>query len=511
VPDGVCGTGGNPITVGAAAANILALEHTYQSSYPFTPTLQNGGYIGSLVAQGLGVGTNAVPLTFGPNFQTPRSFQMNVGFQHEIRHQLVLSMDFVRNVETHSLLGVDVNHTGDAHFFNQAGAQAAIAQTITDCGASSLANALAAGGCTPLEPAAIGAQMSDFAARGLTATYELGAYNPSNPSPTSCPIAGCAFWGVNRGVSSNLNFLLPISRSVYNAVDVKLVQTISTPFRGIKSGSFQFSYSLSKFVNPGGANPVAQPGNYQQGADQDFVIGAADNANPLRYMGPSTLDRRHQFSFGGSFALPKGFQTGIIAHFYSPLSTPLVVPNSGLGDGEIFRTDFTGDGTTQDFVPGTKNGAFMRNVNPGNLVSVINNYNHTFAGQATPAGQELIATGLFTLQQLQQANGVAPILPVPIANAVGLAWLKDIDLSFGWKYVIKEKVTIQPGVSFFNTFNFANFDLPPNVLSPYLTGQQGNVGGTNYAGTQNVRVCAGTGVYGLGAPRVAEFNLNITF
>jgi hypothetical protein len=228
-------------------------------------------------------------------------------------------------------------------------------------------------------------------------------------------------------------------------------------------------------------------------------------------MGPSPLDRRHQFSFGGSFGLPKGFQTGIIAHFYSPLSTPLVVPNSGLGDGEIFRTDFTGDGTVQDFVPGTKNGSFMRSIKPGDLTNVINNYNHNWAGQATPAGQELISSGLFTLQQLQTANGVAPILPTPIANSVGLAWVKDIDLSFGWKYVIKERVTIQPGISFFNAFNFANFDLPPNVLSPYLTGLPGNIGGTNYAGTQNVRVGAGTGVYGLGAPRVAEFSLKINF
>ena len=30
VPDGVCGLGGNPITVGAAAGNILALEQTYR-------------------------------------------------------------------------------------------------------------------------------------------------------------------------------------------------------------------------------------------------------------------------------------------------------------------------------------------------------------------------------------------------------------------------------------------------------------------------------------------------
>jgi hypothetical protein len=245
------------------------------------------------------------------------------------------------------------------------------------------------------------------------------------------------------------------------------------------------------------------------------VIGAADNANPLRYMGPSTLDRTHQISFGGNFALPWGFQTGLIAHFYSPLSVPLVTSNSGLGDGEIFRTDFTGDGTTQDFIPGTKNGAFMRNITPTGLGAVINNYNSTVANQATPAGQVLISNGLFSLGQLQSLGGVAPTLAPPVAGAVGLAWLRDVDFSLGWKYMIKERVSIQPQIGFFNVFNFPNFDLPPNILIPYLplAGQSspGSVGSTTYTQQQNVRVGAGTGVYGLGSPRVAEFSLKIGF
>ncbi|HEY1677831.1 MAG TPA: carboxypeptidase regulatory-like domain-containing protein [Candidatus Sulfotelmatobacter sp.] len=513
IPDGVCGNGSNPITMGAAAANIISFFNTYQSSYPFTPTLQNGGYIGSLLAQGVGLGTATTPSTFAPNFQTPRSVQINVGIQRELRRGTILSADYVRNVETHSLLGVDLNHAGDTRYFNLAGAQAAINNTVAACGASSVAGALAAGGCLPLEPSNLGAQMADFAKRGLTTTTELGVGGTTVTGATGvggCPPEGCAFPGLNPA-AANLNFLLPIGRSVYNAFDLKLVQNVTNPIRGLKNANLQVAYSLSKFVNPGGAGPTSQPPNYQQYADQDFVTGAADNANPFRYMGPSTLDRRHQLSFGGSFDLPFGFQLGMIGHFYSPLSTPLVVPNSGLGDGEIFRTDFTGDGTTQDYVPGTKNGAFMRGVGPGDLARVISNYNQTVGGQATPAGQELISQGLFTLSQLQGMNGVAPVLPAPVSGAVGLAWLKDLDMSLRWKYRIKETVTIEPGIGFFNLFNFANFDLPPNVLSPYLSGQPGAIGGTDYQGTQNVRVGAGTGVYGLGAPRVAEFTLKITF
>ena len=294
---------------------------------------------------------------------------------------------------------------------------------------------------------------------------------------------------------------------------MKLVQNVTNPFKGLKSANFQISYSLSKFVNPGGANPTSPPSNFIQGEDQDFVIGAADNANPFRYMGQSTLDRTHQLSFGGNFSLPWGFQTGLIAHFYSPLSTPLVAPNSGLGDGEIFRTDFTGDGTTQDYLPGTKNGSFMRGISPSGLTTVINNFNQNVAGQPTPAGNVLVTNGLFSLAQLQTPGfgGVVQPIPPPEAGSVGLGWLRDLDLSISWKYTFKEKVTIQPGIGFFNVFNLPNFDLPPNILSPYLNGAQGSIGGTTYAQQQNVRVGAGTGVYGLGSPRVAEFSLKISF
>jgi hypothetical protein len=497
IPDGICGNNGAPTTIRQAAPQIIAFEKQYQADYPFTPTLPNSGYIPNRLSAGLGIGSNAAPATFAPDFRTPRSFQMNLGFQRELRPGIVFSADYVRNIEIRSLLGVDLNHTGDARYFNTAGALAAI--STTDAAYS---------GCAGISSASIqcainaGATMANYAGNGLDSTAELGV--------RGCPAAGCAFPGLNLGVA-NLNFLQPIGRSVYNAIDLKLVENVKNPWRGLKTANFQMSYSLSRFVAPGGANPTTPPSNYIQAQDQDFVMGAADNANPLRYMGPSTLDRTHQLSFGGNFGLPWGFQTGMIAHFYSPLATPLVVPNTQLGDGEIFRTDFTGDGTTQDFVPGTKNGAFMRSVSPNGLAAIISNYNTTVAGQATPAGQALISNGLFTLAQLQALGGVAPTLQPAVADTVGLAWLKEIDLSLSWKYTIRERVTVQPGIGFFNVFNFSNFDLPPNILSPYLVPAPGSVAYTAFNQQQNVKVGEGTGVYGLGAPRVAEFSLKISF
>jgi hypothetical protein len=499
VPNGVCGNNNTPITILQAQPTILSFFHQYQSDSPFDPNLQNPGYLPSDIVNGVGVGNATEPLPFAPNFVTPRSFQLNVGLQRELHRGTILSADYVRNVETHSLLGIDLNHTGDTRYFNMAGAEAAISATNNSFGCGT-------GFDTGSINCAIGkgATMASYAGNGLDTTSELGV--------AACGAAGCAFPGLNSGVS-NLNFLLPIGRSVYNALDMKLVENVTNPLRGVKSANFQVAYSLSKFVNPGGANPASPPSNYIQGEDQDFVTGAADNANPFRYMGPSTLDRTHQLSFGGNFNLPFGFQTGIIGHFYSPLSTPIIAPNSGLGDGEIFRTDFTGDGTTQDPLPGTKTGSFMRSVSPSGLGAVINNFNQNVAGQPTPAGNVLIANGLFTLNQLQTPGfgGVVQPLPAPAVGAVGLAWLKDVDMSLSWKYAIKERVTIQPGIGFFNIFNFPNFDLPPNILVPYVLGTPGSIGSTTYNQQSNVRVGAGTGVYGLGAPRVAEFSLKISF
>ena len=114
-------------------------------------------------------------------------------------------------------------------------------------------------------------------------------------------------------------------------------------------------------------------------SDQDFVLQAADNNNPLRYMGPSLLDRTNQISFGGNFTVPYGFRLGIIGHFYSPLSSPAVVGSNGSA-GQIFQTDFTGGGAGSEPMPGTTNGSFMRDFGVTGLNNAISRYNTTIAG-----------------------------------------------------------------------------------------------------------------------------------
>jgi hypothetical protein len=121
---------------------------------------------------------------------------------------------------------------------------------------------------------------------------------------------------------------------------------------------------------------------------------------------------------------------------------------------------------------------------------------------------------LFTVAQLQALGGVAPALSPVVPGEVGLTWLKTFDASLTWagKVTVKDRaIAIEPSVSFYNLFNFSNFNIPGNVLSGILTGGPGSLNGTTRADAAVVRVGVGTGVFSLGAPRTIEFGLKLSF
>ena len=487
-PPGTCADdAGNPIAIGLAASQIAAFQDSFQAvAASVGASASNPNYLANLVASGS-------PLSaLSPNFRTPRSIQINAGVEREIRPGTVISADYLRNVSLHFLIAVDANHTGDSGLLNLPAALAAISATNAEFGCGNGTDA-ASINCAILSKATI----ADFAGNGLDSPNDLGV--------GACPLSflgrDCAFGGVNAAVGP-APFFFPIGRSVYNALQVKLRQELNRPLPGLQHLSLQVSYALSRFVNPGGKeNP----------ADQGGIIGALDKRNPSRFIGPSTLDRTHLLSFGAAADLPLSFRVTFISHFYTALPATLSVPNSNLGPGEIFRSDFTGDGTTSDLLPGTRAGSFGRDIKLGNLNNAIMNYNTTTAGQPTPAGQALIDARLFTKGQLAALGAVPATIALAPNGQVGLGALRSFDLTLRWATTLRDKLTVEPSVGVFNLFNFANFDLPGSVLSGSLTGGPGSVNGTTYNERITNRVGVGTGVFGLGAPRVFEFGLRLAF
>jgi hypothetical protein len=392
---------------------------------------------------------------------------------------------------------VDINHEGSIANFNLTNAQNAIAATEAAFGhPGDLQGTINAG-----------ATISDFAGNGLSSSADVGH---------ACQ---CAFGGVNNNYGQ-MPFLLPISRSVYNALQTKLTQNVVNPLPGLKAANFQISYSFSKFVNPMGFQgnvPAAAPvGN----SDQDFVLSAADNTNPLRYMGPSLLDRTHQLSFGGSFTVPYGFRLGLIGHFYSPLSSPVVIGSTGSG-GQIFQTDFTGSGVPSDPIPGTTNGSLNRQFSLSGLNNVIDNYNLTVAGHPTPAGQLLVSNGLFTASQLAAIGATPPIISQAATDQLAIPWVRAMDLKLSWSHHFGERVTVEPSFGIYNLFNFTNYNIPPSAMNAWVdaggagssvnsvhtTPQPGEIGPESLV----YRTGLGTGVFGLGSPRVMEFGMRVAF
>ncbi len=475
-------------------SQIATLEAEYHAFAATSGAQPNPSFIGTALED---TGPNGTSTNlFAPNYQTPRSLQMNVGFQHEFGKGKVLTADYVRNVSTHSLLAVDTNHVGDARFFNEANAVAAINATNSSfgCPAGSAGISCAIGA---------GATISSYATNGLDSGYGLCGGAP-------CPNA--AFPGINPNLGGN-QMLFPVGRAVYNGLQASWREDVRTPFQGIPYLNLQVSYSLSRYVS--------------MSQDSDFINSAWDAADPTKYMGPDGLDRLHQISFGGTMDLPAHFRANVIGHFYSPLPQNLTLATTG-APGGIFVTDVLGDGTGDgnatngsnggfgSILPGTNLGSFGRGVNPGNINTVINNYNQNYAGKPTPAGQDLITAGLFTLPQLTALGGVMPqVSPAPL-NEAGDRWLRDFDMSVNWTYNVKERVQIQPGIAFYNLMNFVNFDPPKNTLSGVLSlagtpAVPGTANGTPGEQPVSLRTGLGSGVFGLGSPRVIEFSMKMIF
>jgi hypothetical protein len=497
-------------TISTVAPLILALSSAYQAaSATVTGSQPNSNFVGTSLTA-----LNPSYDLFYPNFRTPRSWEMNLGLQKEIRPGTVLSLDYVRNVGQHLLIGEDVNHSGAARSFNQANAVAArdAAQEANGCPAG-----LAQAAC----------MIGNLGLAGAQAAYSSAGLDSNLQSVGGGPCTYCAFPGTNPitgniGAVGGVDMLYPNGTSLYSSGQLKIFDHVEKPVRLVKAADFQFSYALSRFVS--------------QVQDQDFVNLAIDNDDLTRFTGPNAMDRKHQISLLANFDLPFNLKFSMIGHFYSPLPQSLELPELTNG-GEIFATDWLGSGLnpagSPEPLPGTEIGQFEHHTDILNLRKVITTYNHVYAEQLTPAGDCLVAnnapnslfrcpgqvsaTQVMTYADMEALGWAMPNINSVAPGAVGIPWLKTLDMRVSWPIKIKDRVTIEPSASAFNVLNFVNLFAPGNLpAASLLPGQNGLlapnvVGGVTSSTSTPFRTSFQSGTNSLGAPRQFEFGLRIIF
>jgi hypothetical protein len=464
-----------------------------------------------------------------PGYKTPRVVHMSVGIQHQLGPHSVFSADFMRQIGTQFPLGIDTNHVGDSSFLTDgsninpllntyAAELSAINSTLAANPASAgCPQAMFAGGSSQAAVSCYlnkvtGASITDFARQGLDSSNAFCG-------PFPCSVLGkqqAAFGGINPAVGSNVMYF-PSGRSQYQGLHVAFKTSIASPGGRVQKTDVAVSYTVSRY-----RSNIGEPDG--SGGDYSIMNVAEDYNRPhVGHFGVSGLDRTNQLTFTSVSELRHGLLVSMIANLASPLPLSVYTPQQDGGGvaGEIFRSDFTGDGTVGDLLPQTFIGSTGK-YSTSKVTKAIANYDTNFSGRLTPAGLALTNAGLFTGSQLVALGAVGPFVQPPPGHFAEATWLKTMDLRISRPFQVGERVSLVPNFSVLNVFNWANFGGAGNQLSGILNGAPGsslnNASSAGYCGNSTAfctsrldRVLPGSGTYANGAPRQLEFGLRITF
>jgi Carboxypeptidase regulatory-like domain/TonB-dependent Receptor Plug Domain len=485
---------------GVSGPGFAQISKNYQSAVAAAGASANSSYVGETLAIAQASGLDA----YAPHqFTTPRSIHVNFGIEQQLGKGIVVSADYVHQVDYKFTQSQDINAVGDARYYDPVAAAAAVTNTIAACGAATFEAAAAS--CPGLHSDGSGATIADYSGIGLGSGVDVNGGFPTS--------GVAAFPGKNPNVGQGL-FQFPNGRSGYDALQLSFKSQVSNPLPGLVAGNFEASYSYSRFVTTAAGTA---------GSDQYFQATSWNWRNPTQNIGRGSLDRPQQLSFGGYTTIKRGPQIGLTAHFASAIPTSLILDNlSGTG-GQLFQTDFFGQGnteaglTTGQLAPGTSPGDYGRAIKPGNLNGYINNFNSRFAGTLTPAGQQVVNSGVLTQAQLASIGGtIQPLAPAP-ANPLENGDLKEIDANFSYPIKLarlREGLSLIPSVAFYNIANFANYGGALNeiLLNSADAGSSGYTNGpSTFADRGQFRTERGSGTFNLGGPRTTEFQLKLNF
>jgi hypothetical protein len=442
-----------------------------------------------------------------PHPVDPRTLDFNIGAQHEFRSGLTMTVEYVKVRALDFPLVVDKNHVGNASGANFDPNLAAAAISAGNSSVGCPANAAA----TAINCAiAKGANIATYGSAGLGEgpAFQGFAFRGQNP---------------NFGV---MDYFLPQGGSNYNGMNIRL-DSHSGPMAKkdltwMKGNEMTVSYALSRLTGNvrGTAGRLAEIGAFASAWDNNNTDGS-------KVSGPMGLDRTQMFNISTITEIKGGFRFSQITHLFSAFAQNTLLPTGlGLGvasgtqapDGcaggaeEIFCTDVTGDGTTNDLLPGVRPGQFGRGLKGSSgLNKAISSYDDQSASHLTPAGQLLVNQGLFSTSQLQQLGAVMPHIPLAPQGQAGLDPLLLTDVRIAYHRKISERGgELETSLDVFNLFNRTSFDPPNNTLDGNLRGTIGTINGTLPSQRVNVRT-RGSGTFEAGARRALQAGIRLTF
>ncbi|MDX2032757.1 MAG: hypothetical protein SF339_18920, partial [Blastocatellia bacterium] len=153
--------------------------------------------------------------------------------------------------------------------------------------------------------------------------------------------------------------------------------------------------------------------------------------DPFAFPGFSGADRSHIFAFSGVVDLPLGFRVGLITTYESGAPLSVSVPGSN-------NTDFNGDGTNNDYLPGTGFNTVNRDIDADGLRQLVADYNQNFAGKTAPRG------------------GAFPTVSLPSSFSLGDSF-QSHDLRISKEInIIQERLKLELVGEVYNLFNISN-------------------------------------------------------
>lgn len=375
---------------------------------------------------------------FPGDFRIPYSLQFNIGFQHEIFKNNVLTVDYVRN---HAVglpfLLVDYEKRRDASTLNAAAAKAKVTSVL--------------GGKT------------------------VDQWIAANPTKTITAF-GLANDAIFKGVTSELIRARIMSGgfSLYSAIQAKLTGRVTRDFWFLHHMSYQASYAFGHSLATCAAGRV------------EFITNTCDNRiiNNENYFGHTGFSLKHIFGAGFLMDLPGGVGLSVGTSFSSRGPASLTLPALGgiTGANTMFTTDLNGDGGAGstprgDILPGVKLGDWGRGVsNIKELNQLISQYNSTVAGHPTPNGQALIDAGIFTEAQLKSLKAVFPVIPLVPANNPDPFASNPLEFTMRITRPIKienayivHNLQIEPYVDIFNVFNYRGHNAYSGLGAGFLS------------------------------------------